>query len=226
MDIGKLIKEHHEAMVEKGFYTCPECGGDGEIYHCLCDLKKTRGCDYCGDEDKEICTTCDGTGKDQNKNIGELLMLIVSELGEALEAHRKGVYAVKSQIVNITDYPQKADKEAATVQFERFIKDTFEDEIADVFLRLFDLCGYLGILPEKEYKSKLVFGENVAENLGKISSLVLRGDGPGVIKQSWSSFVLSSLLRFSDIMNISIEKHILAKMAYNKTRPHKHGKRY
>jgi NTP pyrophosphatase (non-canonical NTP hydrolase) len=49
------------------------------------------------------------------------------------------------------------------------IKDTFEDEIADVFIRLFDLCGY---------------------------------------------------------MDIDIEKHIQAKMQYNKTRPYKHDKKY
>lgn len=59
----------------------------------------------------------------KSKNIPEKLMLIVSELGEACEALRNN----KRQEGDI------------------WKKDTFEDEIADTFLRLFDLCGYMNI---------------------------------------------------------------------------------
>lgn len=103
----------------------------------------------------------------EERNTGELLMLIVSELGEALEAHRYNRFVDVKKVVNNPlnsfDFPQWK------FNFEACIKDTFEDEIADVFIRLFDLCGYL---------------------------------------------------------EIDIEKHISAKMAYNKTRPQKHGKEY
>ena len=53
------------------------------------------------------------------------LMLIVTELGEACEADRLG------------------DKE------------NFNEEIADTFIRLCDLCGYLGIDIEKEIEIKM-----------------------------------------------------------------------
>ena len=55
------------------------------------------------------------------------------------------------------------------MNFEALVKDSVEDEIADAFIRLFDLCGFYGI---------------------------------------------------------DIEAHIKAKMAYNATRPAKHGKKY
>lgn len=62
---------------------------------------------------------------DRDRNIGELLMLVVSELSEALEADRKG------------------DRE------------NFNEEIADTFIRLFDLCGGMNIDIELEISHKL-----------------------------------------------------------------------
>lgn len=96
---------------------------------------------------------------DSERNIGELLMLVVTELAEALEAHRKDDFAVT----------EKGKQEFDKSEFELKIKNTFEDEIADTFIRLFDLCGGL---------------------------------------------------------NIDIEKFIDLKLQYNKTRGHKHGKKY
>ena len=64
---------------------------------------------------------------EKRRNTGELLMLCVSELAEALEADRK------------------ADRAG------------FREEIADTFIRLFDLCGGLGIDIEAEIERKMTF---------------------------------------------------------------------
>jgi NTP pyrophosphatase (non-canonical NTP hydrolase) len=61
---------------------------------------------------------------DEKRNIGEALMLIVTELAEAMEAHR----------VQNTE--------------------NFKEEIADAFIRLFDLCGGLKIDIEQEIIKK------------------------------------------------------------------------
>ena len=61
---------------------------------------------------------------DGKRNIGEALMLIVSELAEAMEAYRK------------------QDDE------------NFNEELADTFIRLFDLCGGLKIDIQKEIDKK------------------------------------------------------------------------
>lgn len=84
---------------------------------------------------------------DNERNIGELLMLVVSELGEALEAHRKG---------RMND-----------PKIEGFQKDTFEDEIADTFIRLFDLAGGLGIDIEKNITQKLEYNASRPRLHGK-----------------------------------------------------------
>ena len=61
---------------------------------------------------------------DEERNIGEALMLVVTEIAEAMEAHRH--------------------------QDE----DNFREELADTFIRLLDLCAGLGIDIEKEIHEK------------------------------------------------------------------------
>ena len=61
---------------------------------------------------------------DQERNMGEALMLIVTELAEAMESYR------------VQDH------------------DNFREEIADTFIRLFDLCGGLKIDIEEEISKK------------------------------------------------------------------------
>ena len=100
---------------------------------------------------------------DSQKNIGEMLCLIHSEVSEALEADRIDKHCSKKSI-NYLD-----EIEWSESHFVTNIKNTFEDELADVVIRVLDLCAF------KE---------------------------------------------------IDIESHIKAKMRYNSSRPHKHGKSY
>ncbi|MBF0388110.1 MAG: nucleotide pyrophosphohydrolase [Candidatus Omnitrophica bacterium] len=78
---------------------------------------------------QEMCELCHSIAKskgfwDQERNVGEALMLVVTELAEAMEAHRK--------------------QDAAN----------FKEELADTLIRLFDLCGGMGIDIEAEIIKK------------------------------------------------------------------------
>ena len=77
---------------------------------------------------------------DNERNVGELLMLVTSELGEAMEAHRKGRFAEFEKAETNVRLGGEWD-----ANFKAHIKDTFEDEIADTMIRLFDLCGGFNI---------------------------------------------------------------------------------
>lgn len=93
--------------------------------------KKTIS-DYC----KEAHETAKEKGfYDEKPNIPTLLMLIVSELSEAMEADREENF----NLLNKGD----------------LIYTNFQEEIADTFIRLFDLCGYLNIDIEKVIKMKM-----------------------------------------------------------------------
>ena len=78
---------------------------------------------------KQWCELCHSIAKEKGfwnkeRNVGEALMLIVTELAEAMEGYR-----------------HKDDA-------------NFREELADTFIRLFDLCGGLGIDIEAEISKK------------------------------------------------------------------------
>lgn len=75
---------------------------------------------------------------EKERNIGEALMLIVTELAEAMEAHR------------VQD------------------KDNFREELADAFIRLLDLCGGLKIDIEEEILRKSLKNKKRPYKHGKI----------------------------------------------------------
>ena len=85
-------------------------------------------------------------------------MLCVSELSEALEADRKG------RVANL----DKFDKGIAHGDiFETYIKDTFEDELADTVIRILDLCGARGIDLERHINLKLTYNRSRERMHGK-----------------------------------------------------------
>lgn len=112
---------------------------------------------------------------DEKREIGTLLMLIVSELSEALEADRKGSYAKIDDPESIIDgrtIRQDLDLSINDkVEFENIfrnqVKDTFEDELADVAIRLFDLVGEMGIDIEKHMLLKMEYNSTRPYKHGK-----------------------------------------------------------
>jgi len=111
------------------------------------------------------------------ENIGEKLMLVVSELGEALEADRKGSKAnlefFKERLEQLNnshngELTEEVRNENFNKVFKTYIKDTFEDEIADSIIRLFDLCGSLGIDLETHVGLKMKYNEGRGYKHGKL----------------------------------------------------------
>ncbi len=106
---------------------------------------------------------------DKERNVGELLMLVTSELAEALEADRKGRKADSHYIQEMVaeGYNWKDSQVSFTNAFEVSIKDTFEDEIADAAIRIFDLAGGLGIDLDFHIKQKLEYNKTRPAKHGK-----------------------------------------------------------
>lgn len=108
---------------------------------------------------------------DKPRSFGESLMLIVSELGEALEADRKGKIA-DLKAYNATLLSEDVLEEDMVFYnrtcFERFIKDTVEDEIADSLIRILDLCDAMGMDVEFHVKEKMNYNSKRPKLHGKL----------------------------------------------------------
>lgn len=115
---------------------------------------------------QQLVKTCHKNAKDKgfwdsnSHNIPEKLMLIVSELGEALEALREGKRQPNKE--NADELNTKTGKIERT-----WFKDTFEDEICDVVIRIADLCGWLNINLDWQIKKKLEYNKNRSYKHGK-----------------------------------------------------------
>ncbi len=91
---------------------------------------------------------------EKEKNIGEMLCLIHSEVSEALEADRKDHFANVDCFEAFSDWDRpKGD----AFSFESTIKNSFEDELADVIIRVLDLCAFKNIDIEKHIALKMKY---------------------------------------------------------------------
>lgn len=104
---------------------------------------------------------------DEQKNIGEMLCLIHSEVSEALEADRKGKYANLKKF-DIDRQSTPFHENSCTIQaFKDNVKDTFEDELADIMIRVMDLAAFKKIDLEKHIKLKMAYNSTREHKHGK-----------------------------------------------------------
>lgn len=252
MNIKQLIKEAYQNSIDHGFYDCPECGGRCQFPQCDhpgCYNHVTHPCEGCG-RIQGKCNTCKGIGS--YNDVGQMLMLIICELAEAVEAHRKkrsyaelceqhtgykNGYDGKSFL----DYYIDSDQNnCVNGNYDIIIKNTIEDELADVFIRLFDLCGWLykedaaiknlcrviNRLEREDDKDiyKIIEIKSISVGILELVNMVCTYSDNKTIPNLAGLILL--VQSFCKVHKIDIEKHIAAKMAYNKTRPHKHDKEY
>lgn len=105
---------------------------------------------------------------DKERNFGEALMLVTSELGEALEAHRKGKFTDKNAYELYFNSPHRDNPEAEKkAAFEKHVKDTVGDEIADAVIRLCDIAKGWNIDLEWQIQKKMEYNKTRPHKHGK-----------------------------------------------------------
>lgn len=161
------------------------------------------------------------------RNPHEMIMLMISELSEGIEAHRKNKRAdVKAFDEEIKEYPN-----GFVNAFRTHIKDTVEDEFADTLIRIADTCGgyevnELSIMddPSLSWIPDVNFGENLL-NITRDLCCIYDNDQNTIIKEAVED-VVDSILGICSEMEIDIWNHISMKQMFNETRERKHGKLY
>lgn len=168
---------------------------------------------------------------------GHLLMLVITELSEAVEADRKGKY-----FKGISTFEREFNRYSALVDenkrfecaFEKYVKDTVPDEMADAVIRLLDLTGLRGISLEFangdiddciEDMAEACKDETFTESIYSISTLPVRYDGIFDFPTAVNDMILS-IFGLAKHLDIDLLWHIEQKMRYNELRENKHGKKY
>lgn len=158
------------------------------------------------------------------------LMLVITELSEAVEADRKEKRA-NVRLFNAFDKDQRKhqarwDRPSHDVfSFESCVKDTIDDELADTVIRLLDLAG----LRKYDVNRILLHGASVdcnktfPENIFKIIAEIAYYKWSMPERINFAIINIEELCRF---LSIDLWLHVEIKMKYNKTRPIKHGKKY
>lgn len=166
---------------------------------------------------------CDHGFHDEEHSERHYLCLVITELGEAVEADRKGRHA------NVAGFENAAKVYPIQRCFEGYIKDTVEDELADAAIRILDLAGANGDIfegfieaPDKDdvedidnidYFKERTFTESIYDVCDDIFTI-----GYDV--------ALYDLFTIASVMGFDLMEYIRLKMEYNRTRERLHGKKY
>lgn len=166
-----------------------------------------------------------------SRNRAEMVMLMVSELSECLEAFRKGhTWRSINASGRIGHYMNQKAGDDWIKSFKENCKDTVEDELADVVIRVLDYIKGWNVPYCKRIYRKESTG-NFGNDLLRITHYLIQAyhsdlEGSNPLPGKDWGYVLSAIEAFCDWQGIDIEQHVRWKMDYNKSRPYKHDKKF
>jgi len=116
----------------------------------------------------ELCAAAHENAKEKGfyesePSVIERLALIHSEVSEALEADRGGNKFAGFDVHEVMNSTDNIFKHL----FQNTVKNSFEDELADICIRVFDLAGHLGIDLEAHIKAKMRYNAMRPHKHGK-----------------------------------------------------------
>lgn len=155
-------------------------------------------------------------------------MLVITELSEAVEAHRKDEFAKREDYQDVLDI-NGADFDS--YHFEAFIKDTVEDELADALIRIYDIMGAYEFNPleatiaGKRNRTSHKFVEHTSEFTVQVLLCI-----KSLLNESYlymlCDYAIGVIEAVAEHNGIDLYWHVREKMRYNATRPPLHGKKY
>jgi len=179
---------------------------------------------------------------EKEKDLREEILYILSNVGDIAKAVKKGRkadwtnYEASINTLDRKEYLDPKEIEFSKKEyFKTYIKDSFEDEIANVILRITDIMGgkkinitevnpwiapcehtelnyfFRNVKPTEEFAGNTPRFLNEAIHICMFHSTEDKDYGLSHIL-----FYLGSIIEFYDI---DIEKHLIKKIEYNRTRP-------
>lgn len=145
------------------------------------------------------------------------ILEIIKEVCEFHEAYKKGKTA--------KDRPKGAyHGEDNILFFQKHVKDTYEDELADIVIRGLDFLAYKGNLNAIDNN---LLNEPELINIENDYGISLHCYTMiGFLQSEYTSYVIENMFMIAKTLGVDLEWHIKAKMAYNATRERLHGKKF
>ncbi len=191
------------------------------------DLNKLR--------DRAYRCACEHGFHDNEYSDAHFLMLVITEISEAVEADRKNRHAKMMEYDECQHYSYPHTNEDFISDFERYIKDSVEDEISDVAIRLLDLSGLRSIdinaqINEVRMSDGYLDDKTFSEIAFRLCKMLTDNMFNGKYNHSAiEDTIICSLhfvIKWCKYLNINMFQHIEWKMKYNELRPHLNGKKY
>ena len=190
------------------------------------DLNKLR--------DRAYKNACEHGFHDEEKSDAHWLMLVITEIAEAVQADRKNKHADLKAFIqrNEDSIRRTGNKEYFNhIAFSQEIKDSVEDEISDIVIRLLDFAGVRKINIDishdihysKEYFDSFSF---IGASYNLVQIVMDNDIIEELMEEDTVNFSLSFVIQWCKYLNIDIFQHIELKMRYNELRPYKNGKKY
>lgn len=189
--------------------------------------------------DKAYKIACEHGFHDNELSKEHCLMLVITELSEAVEADRKGknadVAKFKEWQGNSVHFSDEMKNKRFKEDFEAYIKDSVADELADAAIRLLDLAGLRKVnveIQDDEWESLTNDLKTDAKNQYNFSEAMFHICESIIDKNRYDHsedviLIPIGLIKLvCHIYDIDLEWHIKMKMEYNSLRENKHGKKY
>jgi len=170
---------------------------------------------------------------DETPDQRQQLMLMIGELAEAQEAHRKG------RMRKSTDLLPELLEVFDPLTFDAYLKDNVPDELADSFIRGCDFVAGFGSVQDAldgyrsahyHYTENEGIAYSLPENFGAclfdITARLTNAWGLRKVDAYQIGQGLADIQRLAERGGIDLATHIDLKLRYNATRGYKHEKAY
>ena len=154
------------------------------------------------------------------------LMLVIGEVCEVMEAHRKGSTNEPKDTFEIRTnvWPDFNER------YDAYVKGSMAEELADMCIRIFDFMGVNGI-SETELLSCTLTNDELSKCNENYTFTEQAFELIKCITQCWNEVIICHIVLeyakyWANKFNIDLEWHIRTKMEYNRSRPMKHNKAY
>lgn len=189
--------------------------------------------------DRACKSACEHGFHDKELSNEHFLMLVITELSEAVEADRSNEWnrrakvdwfkkRIESSLICKGLDPNIPKARGYEVAYNEAIKGSIDEKLADAVIRILDICGLRGFNAYVVPMELMPDCHTLTEHIYHICAVLTdwKNRACSIELEFQLSQVMSYLFAYCERYDINILWHIEQKMKYNELRPKMHGKVY